>query len=293
MTLVNRSALYVQDTTSWIYLPPFGYEANITRNVRQEKHDMPFGATIIQSRVAGWNIDVSGIYKETSPSAGMLFQDALRAAFFDDDLNSRLVDIQCWADSTGSIKRTYRNCQLDGDVEFSRAGARTQSIGTFNFSLVSRLTAPYASVTGSITAPEGPYEAYLYNGNAEAVATVSYNSIDIAFMGAIAEVTGATNTATHQIEITPNMDRAVRITAIEIINCAGMFGTTGSTTIRVSSTNYESAGSGIDATVAYNVTKVTPVQGSFTVIAGAKIYVYITAAGNHLSPQVRIHTEVL
>lgn len=293
MTLINRSALYIQDTTSWVYLPPFNLDADIKRKVHMSVDDVPFGATNVQSRIAGWTIDVTGVYKGSSPSAGLLFQDSLRDAFFDSDGLLRLVDIQVWDDSTNSIKRVYRDCQIYGDVDFGRHGGRTASMGTYSFSLISKDTSAYSTVTGGSNAPEGPYEAYLYNGATGASTVVSYDSIDVQFIGAIDAAAGAGNVNTHQIEITPNMDRAVRITAIEIINCAGMFGTTGTTTIRVSDTNYASDGNYIDVSIDYDETKATPAQGSISIAAQSKIYVYPTAAGNHLSPQVRLHMEVL
>lgn len=289
MSVINRVALYAG--SQWLYLPPFFLRANPQKKIEMKEYKIAKAGSVIKARHTGWEIDIEGAWKETSIEAGLLFKQGLENFFFSGTA-LRLVDAQLW-DGGSTITQCYRDCQLNSDISFERPSGRTERIGEYHFSLLTKSATRYATVTGGINAPEGPYEQFIYGGSAAAATVRGYDDMNVAFEAGVAEVTTAANVTMFQRVMIPSSDRPCRVTGLMQIGCAGLYGTTGATVARVSDTDYQTAGNYLECSAAYNAAQSAKATGSIYLAAGASLYLYLTGTGGHNIPVFQINIEVL
>lgn len=290
MSMTERVALYAGGV--WFYLPPFFLKADPRKKSETRQYKIAKAGTILKARHTGFEIDIEGTWRESSRESGRLFRQSLEDFFYSSG-TMRLVDVQLWDEESGTIKGCYRDCQLSGDVEFDRPVGRTARIGNYKFTLLTKAATRYATVTGGINAPEGPYEEYIYGGADAAAAVRGYDDMNVAFEAGIAEVTVAGNVAMFQRVMIPCSDRPCRVTGLMQIGCAGLYGTTGATVARVSDTDYASAGNYLECSAAYSAAQSAKATGSIYLAAGASLYLYLTGTGGHNIPVFQINIEVL
>ena len=276
MTIRNRIALFSSGSWSF-YLPPFNARYSITPIVQGGSIIIPFGGIEVpDARRHGWTIDFEADIDEASIDAALALEDLLMAALFDSDGIARVVRFCEWADTALARDRIYDDCKCVNGPNFP--SAKFEQLRRFSFQLIS--TNPARSSNnppGSST-----YETFVINGDsgsaAVPIAQLTYQGVH--FTGLLA-ITSATNIARMQKRIVLGGVGNYNITGIQVSGAQLDAGASGDTIIVVSDAEWDGGGNNIAVTLDETEYEGSN-TGSFTVAAGASIYVYMTAIlGGH------------
>ena len=309
MTLVNRAALFCDDISpTWLHLHPYGPLDITERPLTSVDHRLvphfaagSAGMANVYNHQHGWVIDVNGRYVFATPAEGLVWEDSLRNHMRNSSTGAaRDVEILAWLDDAGSIKRVFRSCRLSSDPVFTRNAMNSKRIADYSFQLTSMNPTRYAVATDTSTPTAGDFESILYTTASSGAApvgttisiTIIHNSrIVVTFDHLVDAVASANTVHFTQRKIWFNATTAVTCKNFQIIGCNSEGDAT--TTIRSSTTDYSSAGTSQDVSVAASASVSASVNtGSVPIAANGYLYTYITAAGNHQGPQLMFEVEL-
>lgn len=276
MTLYNRRS--IRSAGSTLHLPPFNAGSPIIEPiiVGSDPIPAPYTSTMVTlyRRRQGWTIDYSFQLFEDSTTTARAFIKSLRNALFDSDNIARSVDFCNWYDSDGVNGEILRDCIVNRD---SWDAARFEKFRRCDLSLISRNGSVFQTFSDGSTPGVSPYETYLVNpeGGDPEVPIADTLALTGTFHGVLVE------TASDQWQHVFTLRSDMRIKGLQITSCSTAGNAT--STIRIRTVAWDAVGgSYLAADVAADEYTGDLVSGSIgPILAGAKIYVYVTAAGGH------------
>lgn len=293
MTLTNRAAIYRNG--SWLALAPFGPLRVSEKKLSEAiEYQIPLGGIEIYERHRGWEIEIEGLYVESSPLAGLVYQDALDSIV----RSSRLAancDVQLWEDTTDTVRRVYRNCKVIDGPYFTPDTSNSAAAMRYNLVLRTGDPVRYATASNGQNAPASAFENYLINGGEDddMNVTIIQNKLvrSVIWSGTIEGPTDA-NSLETQFALLPSADDIMTVTGIKVIG-AKLWGAAGTTTIVVSDAPYNSDGTTISIALAHNARTSAITAGEIVIAAGDPLYAYIggSGSGRHSDLQLEIHME--
>lgn len=295
-TLFNRLSVWVPGVAAWVDLPFFDGDFTPPVPVHEgEWIPIPGGAPKPTGlRRTSYATTLNFRYIEDDVRSGLERQDYIWSAFYDSSGNARDVDVALWTDTTAAIDRIMLNASLSGPVRF---GASTTEKHR-PYSVPLRFLSLGAVGRNSDYPTTHEYELYVYGstgaGGVPTLSTEDRFQIPMHFADK-AQVAGATNLEwQHEATVPGPAASTVRLERVAITGAhRSISASSGSTTLRASNSNYASAGSGINCSVAYNATN-NEATGSVDFTAGDTVYLYVTdATGDHSAINAVLYFRVL
>lgn len=310
MTLINRAAInQPAAVTPWMHLPPYGPRLiTVAPIVRASHPPIPLFATgamgigKIENKQHGYEIDINGRYVFSTPQEGLLWQQNLEEHLRDSVGEAYTLDVCDWFDDSSTVKFIYRNCEVVDGPTFSLGGSRnTARSMDYHMRFISLAPYRYDTAANATRPGAGAYEGILYTtgtpgtppAGGEIVVTITQSTrqVVIDFPGVMDLVTDVNNQVYSQKKIWFHALSAVTVRNLQIIG--GVAPGSGTTTIRGSTTDYASAGSGQDiSALAAATTSAAVNAGEITIAANGYLYLYVTAAGSHEGLQVAVEVEI-
>lgn len=260
----------------------------VTPIVQSEWVEIPFGSPIdIMNQQVGWDIDINFKGVWSGPQAALEFEDSLRAMLIDGSNRARTVEYCEWEDTDENIARIYRNCTL---ASWPVKGPEMNEIHkTYSFVLRSKSATRYSTFSdGNTPGTSSPWETSLYGttattsgGESDVVSAIQfYMATNFKFDGALS--LPASNSNMQLVGKVPGPSGAtMRLVRVRNQGCGQAPITGVASVIRVSSTDYNSAGSGVSLTLSSSSRGGDTTTGAVDFTANDTIYCYPTTAGTH------------
>ena len=300
MTIRNRVAIQAGGT--WYFPDPRGLSVIVTPlrltdwvNVATADPGQQAAFEVINAP-AGFVIDISGQYVKATDGAGLTHQHDIRNWFVYAKAPTwtgaaKTVQVCAWLDSGGVYTEIYRDCMIQDGPHFARGPAIQPSSVEWSVQLRTGLPIFYVTATDSSTPGVSDYEDLLIETEAGTpdVIDTQANTESRTFPG-IVQITDADNVGDTQRAIFVPGTGTFNVLGITISGSNAAAAASGSTTARVSTTNYESDGSYLAVSLAYSATQ-AHTAGSFAVTGGSWIYVYFTASASHANVTIAVEIK--
>lgn len=280
MSLLARVCIYSNGSWS-TFIPPYGMNVTVRPLVDLKIQPVPFAnPQFIYGRKNGIEIAVSALYKGSTLSAALQFEETLNSALFDSGFKPRKIDFCRWYDSDSVVKGIYRSLYCASGPAFDNV--RHNKFRSFSFSLQGLDPAVYTTGSAGTKPGASPYEL-LYPGNTGGTPAVPLSQIFVisAYFSDLIEVTGAGNVDRMQKIFTMPGSGTMHIIGLKIAGAEKQTGSSGSSTFKVSDANYAGAGNFISASVAYNAVNSALASGDLEIEGGDDFYLFPTATGGH------------
>lgn len=293
MTMKYHPTLFVAGQGT-LYLPPFERMPLVRPIKQQVVEDVPFfGPSFDHNQQVGWEIEFSGAYFVDDPVTGLELQDTIRAFMIDGSSNGRIMEMAIWTDSDANIARYYRDLNLLEWPEFG--DSRTERNRQLSFVLQTANVTRYTAFSDASTpGTDGPYEKYYYGstvtttgGETDLISAQQYIlTLPMSFGGGIQELPSANINFLQVARVPGPTGATMRLQEVIHSGTADIYtgGGLGDSVMRVSTTDHNSAGNGIDITLNSASYGGTTATGSVDFTAGDLIYMYPTTAGAHVNP---------
>jgi hypothetical protein len=253
----------------------------------------------------GWRIMLSGTFVtglggyDDTVEQGLLWRQSL-LDWLRPSGSPKTFDICIWQDSGNTIKDIYRGCRLVGGMTQPTPARNSHQQLEWSLTAQSVYALAYSTYSNGGQPGAGEWETYLYSSGEMANAVPPVGSVTITtttpvhvysglFLGAV-ETTDASNVDWQQHRFYLPTGGTIR--NFQISN-AQDWGATAQSTIRVSDTDYQTAGNGISLALGQTSNYAAPGGGTFTVADGTTVYVYWPTGSGHEQVQYRfeVHEE--
>lgn len=278
MTIKNR--LCIRSAGSLFWLPPYNLEMPRPRAIMNVMSRLvPFGGMDTNyCRRHGYTIDVQGHYKEGDVYGGLVFEQGLIDALYDEIGQARVVEYCQWSGSS-NVPGIYRQCRATSYPEFT---GKRQEARQYKLTLqCDDRFSPWAAFENGTTPGTSPYENYVFNGEEGDAPVPMQQSYPIVFrFGGVAETVSAGNQQVMQKAWKVRSDGAhVRIRGLSVIGCDAVVPGSVATVLRVSGQPWNTAVDYIQVSLAAGAGTAAEVSGSLTLATGATLYAWVQSSG--------------
>lgn len=203
----------------------------------------------------------------------------------------RLVQLNIWSD------RGWPRCALES-MEFPHTLEPMETVRDLRLTFVSETMTPTAGAAIAFDdyADEYPYAASVGRPGGDPITgdPSPMQTVNLTYGGTFHGVAHDTTEAgdEHRFTLGGIPGSVWRITGLKVVH-AESFGSDGTTTVRLATAGVGGGGSSITASVASGEQAGAATSGSFTASAGATLYAFLDAAGDHQNVQYHFRAELV